>query len=86
MAAFESVAAFSLWPWAKIVAMKNTLRVGLALAVISGTVAAQGIQYPVTPTVDHVDTYHGTKVPIPIGGSKTTRLPTPRRGSKPRTR
>jgi prolyl oligopeptidase len=27
--------------------------------------AAQGIQYPVTRTVDDVDTYHGTKVPDP---------------------
>ena len=45
--------------------MKNTLKVGLWLVVISGTVAAQGGQYPVTRTVDHVDTYHGVAVPDP---------------------
>ena len=27
--------------------------------------AAQGLQYPTTKTVDHVDTYHGTKVADP---------------------
>ena len=42
--------------------MKTTLQVGLALVALSGAVAAQGLQYPVTRTVDHVDTYHGTKV------------------------
>lgn len=45
--------------------MKTTLKVGLAVLAASATVAAQGIQYPVTRTVDHVDTYHGTKVPDP---------------------
>ncbi|MDP3717344.1 MAG: prolyl oligopeptidase family serine peptidase [Acidobacteriota bacterium] len=45
--------------------MKTTSKVGLAVLVLSGAVAAQGFQYPVTRTVDHVDTYHGTKVPDP---------------------
>ncbi len=42
-----------------------TFQVGVALLALSGAVAAQGLQYPVTRTVDHVDTYHGTKVPDP---------------------
>lgn len=39
----------------------------LAVATDRTTVAqaAQGIQYPVTRPVDHVDTYHGTTVPDP---------------------
>lgn len=39
----------------------------LAVATDRTTVAqaAQGIQYPVTRAVDHVDTYHGTTVPDP---------------------
>jgi prolyl oligopeptidase len=41
------------------------LRVGLAILVMSGAATAQGLQYPVTRTVDHVDTYHGTTVPDP---------------------
>ena len=45
--------------------MKTTLKVGLALLALSATVAGQGLQYPATRTVDHVDTYHGTKVPDP---------------------
>ena len=45
--------------------MKTTLKVGLALAALSGAVAAQGLSYPTTQPVDHVDTYHGTKVPDP---------------------
>ncbi len=45
--------------------MKMTFQVGVALLALSGAVAAQGLQYPVTRTVDHVDTYHGTKVPDP---------------------
>ncbi len=49
----------------KIGGMKTTFQVGLALLALSGAVAAQGLQYPVTRTVDHVDTYHGTKVPDP---------------------
>jgi len=49
----------------RIAGMKNTLRVGLAVVALGGGVAAQGFPYPVTRTVDHVDTYHGTKVPDP---------------------
>ena len=49
----------------RIAGMKTTLKVGLAVLVLSGAVVAQGGQYPVTRTVDHVDTYHGTKVPDP---------------------
>ena len=45
--------------------MKTTLKLGLALAALSATVAAQGLQYPATRTVDHVDVYHGTKVADP---------------------
>ena len=35
------------------------------LALTSAILAAQGLQYPETRKVDHVDTYHGTKVPDP---------------------
>jgi len=49
----------------KIGGMKTTLQVGLALLAVSGAAAAQGLQYPVTKTVDHVDTYHGVRVPDP---------------------
>ncbi len=45
--------------------MKTKLQVFLGIALLTGVVAAQGLQYPVTRTVDHVDTYHGTKVPDP---------------------
>jgi len=37
----------------------------LALLACTATLAAQGVTYPTTRTVDHVDTYHGTKVPDP---------------------
>ncbi len=49
----------------RIAGMKTTFQVGLALVALTGAVAAQGLQYPGTRTVDHVDTYHGTKVPDP---------------------
>jgi prolyl oligopeptidase len=42
--------------------MKKVL---LGILALSVTLSAQGIQYPVTKTVDHVDTYHGVKVPDP---------------------
>jgi len=45
--------------------MMTKLRVGLAVVALTGVAAAQGLQYPVTRTVDHVDTYHVTKVPDP---------------------
>jgi prolyl oligopeptidase len=45
--------------------MKTNLRVGVAIALMSAAVGAQGLQYPMTRTVDHVDTYHGTNVPDP---------------------
>ena len=32
---------------------------------MTGALSAQALQYPDTKTVDHVDTYHGTKVPDP---------------------
>ncbi len=42
------------------------LRVGLAMVALSAAaVAAQGLSYPVTRTVDHLDTYHGTQVADP---------------------
>jgi len=37
----------------------------LALLALTASVGAQGLQYPPTRVVDHVDTYHGTKVPDP---------------------
>ena len=44
----------------------NRLAVALAVALAGSTaLAAQQLQYPATKTVDHVDTYHGTKVPDP---------------------
>jgi prolyl oligopeptidase len=43
----------------------KTLYTGLALMAMTGAVAAQGLQYPNTRTVDHVDIYHGTKVADP---------------------
>ncbi len=45
--------------------MTTKALVGVAMVVASATVAAQGLQYPLTRTVDHVDTYHGTKVQDP---------------------
>jgi prolyl oligopeptidase len=40
---------------------------GPAVATVNAQVAqaGQGLPYPATRTVDHVDTYHGTKVPDP---------------------
>lgn len=37
----------------------------LAILALSATLSAQGIQYPVTKTVDHVDTYHGVQIADP---------------------
>jgi prolyl oligopeptidase len=37
----------------------------LALFALTTTLGAQGLQYPTTRTVDHVDTYHGTKIADP---------------------
>lgn len=45
--------------------MNTHLRVGLTIVAMSAAVEGQGLQYPVTRTVDHVDTYHGTRVPDP---------------------
>ncbi|HEX6973691.1 MAG TPA: prolyl oligopeptidase family serine peptidase, partial [Vicinamibacterales bacterium] len=44
--------------------MRRALTLGVTLL---GTTAllAQGLQYPATKKIDHVDTYHGTKVPDP---------------------
>ena len=42
-------------------------KVTTAVAVLAcaATLTAQGLTYPVTRTVDHVDTYHGTRVSDP---------------------
>ena len=46
--------------------MRKALRTSLVFMTLSAAAAAQsGISYPVTRTVDHVDVYHGTKVPDP---------------------
>jgi prolyl oligopeptidase len=51
--------------------MRNTIRlahvvvIGGVLAAGGTVVAKSGLQYPTTRKVDHVDTYHGTKVPDP---------------------
>jgi prolyl oligopeptidase len=46
--------------------MKHVLRTSLVGMTLTAAVAAQsGLTYPVTRTVDHVDVYHGTKVPDP---------------------
>lgn len=45
--------------------MNTPLRVGLTIVAMSAALEGQGLQYPVTRTVDHVDTYHGTRVPDP---------------------
>jgi prolyl oligopeptidase len=51
--------------------MRNTIRlahvfiVSGVLAAGGAVVAQSGLQYPTTRKVDHVDTYHGTKVPDP---------------------
>jgi prolyl oligopeptidase len=37
----------------------------LGVLVLSASVGAQGLQYPVTKTIDHVDTYHGVAVADP---------------------
>src|SRR5678810_556761 len=39
--------------------------VAFGVFVLSASLAAQGIQYPATKTVDHVDTYHGTAIADP---------------------
>jgi prolyl oligopeptidase len=46
--------------------MKTLLPMSLVTMFISAALTAQsGLQYPETRKVDHVDTYHGTKVPDP---------------------
>ena len=45
--------------------MTTHLRAVLLALALGAVASAQGLRYPVTRTVDHVDTYHGTKVPDP---------------------
>jgi prolyl oligopeptidase len=45
--------------------MTTSIRAVLVAMTLSAALAAQSLQYPVTRKVDHVDTYHGTKVPDP---------------------
>ena len=46
--------------------MTTHLRVGIAILTMSAALSAQsGLLYPDSRTVDHVDTYHGVKVPDP---------------------
>ncbi len=45
--------------------MKTLLRATTAFMLTSAALAAQGLQYPQSRRVDHVDTYHGTQVPDP---------------------
>ncbi|MEK6651008.1 MAG: S9 family peptidase, partial [Bacteroidota bacterium] len=44
--------------------MHRLLRLA-ALCLLVATLGAQDLHYPVTPKVDHVDLYHGTKVADP---------------------
>ena len=45
--------------------MRTNVYTVLVLMAMTGAVATQGLQYPNTRTVDHVDVYHGTKVADP---------------------
>jgi prolyl oligopeptidase len=48
-----------------IASMKTLLRAALVTLSVSTAVAQSGLHYPATREVDHVDTYHGVKVPDP---------------------
>ena len=45
--------------------MRSHLRTAMLVTSMTAAATAQGLQYPTTRTVDHVDTYHGTRVPDP---------------------
>ena len=67
---------------------RNRLAVAFAAALAGSTaLVAQQLQYPATRKVDHVDTYHGTKVPdpVPLARGRHVRRRPPR-GSRRRTR
>jgi prolyl oligopeptidase len=45
--------------------MTSFLRTATFALALGAVLDSQALQYPVTRTVDHVDTYHGTRVPDP---------------------
>jgi prolyl oligopeptidase len=54
---------WNLWNPCRICPMKKATLLGVL--ALSASLGAQGLQYPSTRTVDHVDTYHGTRVADP---------------------